>query len=370
MSDKPVPTARIPEQTPRVSRRKLLGSLLAGGAAAVGGWLAVRPRKANAYYAGPVSDHFDGRVFFNPGGLNPNSLGQLIRFKTLERSADWPQTYPSPFQDVPPQSVGGGACRIAYIGHASFLIQTQDHNILIDPVYAGRVSPVSFLGPRRVNDPGIAFDRLPRIDTVLVTHNHYDHLDTGTLARLWASYKPRIITPLGNDAIMRADVPSIRAEPVDWGARIALGPHLEVFVEPTQHWSARGLGDRSHALWASFVLRSGDKRIYCVGDTGFGDGRTFRAVADRHAPLDLALLPIGAYEPRWFMSRQHINPDEAVQAMVLAGVKRAVGHHWGTFQLTTEPIDQPPADLAAALRRHNRPAEDFRALRPGETVEI
>jgi L-ascorbate metabolism protein UlaG (beta-lactamase superfamily) len=288
----------------------------------------------------------------------------------LERSAPWPQVFPSPFEDVPPERVGDERCRIAHIGHASFLIQTRGHNILIDPVYAERASPLTFLGPRRVNPPGIDFDRLPPIDTILVTHNHYDHLDTGTLARLWTAHKPRIITPLGNDTIMRGDVPGIVAQAVDWGARIDLAPGLEVFAEPTQHWSARGLGDRSHALWASFVIHSGDKRVYCVGDTGFGDGRIFREIAARHAPIDLALLPIGAYEPRWFMQRQHINPDEAVEAMTLSGARRAVGHHWGTFQLTTEPIDQPPADLAAALRRRNKPLDSFVALRPGQVVEI
>jgi L-ascorbate metabolism protein UlaG (beta-lactamase superfamily) len=262
--------------------------------------------------------------------------------------------------------VEGEAIRIAYVGHASFLVQTRGLNLLIDPVWAERVSPLTFVGPRRVNAPGIAFDDLPRIDVVLVTHNHYDHMDLATIARLWERFAPRIVTPLGNDTILRAAVPGLAADAVDWDAAMDLGGGLVVHTEPTLHWSARGATDRSHALWASFVLEAGPSKIYCVGDSAFGDGALFQRVRRRHPGLTLALLPIGAYEPRWFMRRSHMNPDEAVRALGLSGAAQALGHHWGTFRLTNEAVEQPAIDLAAALAKHGVAPERFPALRPGE----
>jgi L-ascorbate metabolism protein UlaG (beta-lactamase superfamily) len=199
-----------------------------------------------------------------------------------------------------------------------------------------------------------------------VSHGHYDHLDVATLSRLAAVHRPRIITPLGNDTILTAAVPALVADAVDWDAVIDLGGSMAVHVEPTQHWSARGTTDRSHALWASFVLQAASKKIYCVGDSGFGDGATFKRVRQRHPRLVLALLPIGAYEPRWFMSNGHMNPEEAVQALELCGAAQAFGHHWGTFRLTNEPVEQPVIDLAAARTSRGIAPERFAALRPGE----
>jgi L-ascorbate metabolism protein UlaG (beta-lactamase superfamily) len=225
---------------------------------------------------------------------------------------------------------------------------------------------LSFIGPRRTNAPGIAFEDLPRIDAVLITHNHYDHMDTRAVAQLWQRYRPRIITPLGNEAILAREVPGLTATAVDWDDRVNLGDGLIVHAERTLHWSARGTGDRMHALWASFVLETGARKIYCIGDTGFGNGDTFRRVRDRHRELALALIPIGAYEPRWFMRNNHINPEEAVQVMRLSGAARALGHHWGTFHLTNEAIEQPMLDLAVAREAGGIAPEHFPALRPGE----
>jgi L-ascorbate metabolism protein UlaG (beta-lactamase superfamily) len=175
-----------------------------------------------------------------------------------------------------------------------------------------------------------------------------------------------VVTPLGNDAILQKGVPGLAVTAVDWGDVVDLGSDLELHTEPTLHWSARGAGDRMHALWASFVLRSGAQKVYCVGDSGFGDGQTFAQVGRRHPGLALALLPIGAYEPRWFMRNNHMNPEEAVEALRLSGATRAFGHHWGTFRLTNEGVEQPHLDLAAALAKREMPAERFPALRPGE----
>ena len=346
------------------SRRRVLQMMAAVGTVGAAGWGLLTTR-GNAYYSGPVSDHFDGTRFFNPGRVGPRGGLDFLRWQLMERGASWPSQFPSPFpQDRPPASVEG--FRIAYIGHASFLVQTRGMNILIDPVWANRAGPFDFIGPKRVNQPGIAFDDLPQIHRVLVTHNHYDHMDVDTIGRLWQRFRPRIVTPLGNDAILKKSVPGLVAAAVDWGDAVDLGDDLEVHVEPTLHWSARGAGDRMHALWASFVVQAGGRKVYCVGDSGFGDGATFARVGRRHPGLALALLPIGAYEPRWFMRNNHMNPEEAVEALALCGARQALGHHWGTFRLTNEAVERPADDLAAALASRSLPPERFAALRPGE----
>ncbi|HWB46342.1 MAG TPA: MBL fold metallo-hydrolase [Hyphomicrobiaceae bacterium] len=325
------------------------------------------PRRANAYYQGPISDHFDGTRFFNPGGNGPRGRLALLRWLLTDRGAAWPARFASPLPaDRPPPRFEGEGVRVAYVGHASFLLQSRGLNLLVDPVWSERASPVSFAGPKRVNAPAIAFDDLPKIDAVLVTHNHYDHMDTETIGRLWQRFRPRIVTPLGNDTILKGAVDGLQADAVDWGDVADLGSGLSVHAEPTQHWSARGTTDRMHALWASFVVRAGDRAIYCVGDSAFGDGATFKRVRARHPGLALALLPIGGYEPRWFMRNTHMNPQEAVAALELCGAAAALGHHWGTFHLTNEPIEQPMIDLAAARSARGLPEARFAALRPGE----
>ncbi len=190
-------------------------------------------------------------------------------------------------------------------------------------------------------------------------------MDMGALARLAKRDRPQIITPLGNDAIMKPRLGGVTMHSVDWHQHVTLTEGLEIHAVPTQHWSARGARDRMHALWASFVLKIGAKTIYAVGDSGLGDGHIFRDVGRRFPNIDMALLPIGAYEPRWFMRDQHMNPEDAVQAFEHCGAKRAVGHHWGTFQLTNEAVDAPRTELAVALAARNIAAERFIALQPG-----
>jgi len=326
------------------------------------------------YYDGPVSDHFDGQRFFNPQGVPPKSRRDLLRWRLGRRSrshrAKWPVWAPSPYADVPPPRVDGASWRICYVGHASWLIQTAGLNILLDPVWSKRASPLRLIGPKRVNDPGIAFADLPPIDTVLVSHGHYDHLDVVTLSRLAAAHRPRVITALGNDAIMRTHDQAIAAEGYDWHDRVDLGQGVALTLVPTRHWSARNLSDRNMSLWASFVIETPGGRIYFVADSAYGDGRNFNEAGRRHGPLRLAILPIGAYEPRWFMRDQHMNPAEAVQAFIDCGAELAFGHHYGTFQLTDEPIDAPPIALAEALQAAGISPERFRTLRPGQVRQL
>ncbi|MEH2473211.1 L-ascorbate metabolism protein UlaG (beta-lactamase superfamily) [Nitrobacteraceae bacterium AZCC 2161] len=323
-------------------------------------------------YDGPASDHFNGTHFFDPDGAPPKKLSEVLRwqFGGGRQRATWPKWAPSPHADTPPPRVDGDKVRLSFVGHVSWLIQTAGQNILIDPVWSDRASPLKFAGPRRVNDPGIAFEALPRIDTVLVSHGHYDHLDVATLSRLAGKFSPRVITPLGNDKTMRKADRTIRAEAFDWHDRADLGGGLAVTLVPTRHWTARGLFDRNEALWASFVLETPAGKIYVVCDSGYGSGAHFRRVRDAHGPLRLAILPIGAYEPRWFMKDQHMNPDDAVKALADCGAEQALAHHHGTFQLTDEAIDAPATGLDVALDAAEIPRERFVALKPGQVVEI
>ena len=353
----------------KITRRRVLG-VLAGLGVAIGVpsvWL-FRMKT----YSGPVSDHFDGERFFDPDGVPPKSLADVLRwqFGRDRQRAVWPDWAPSPFSDQPPPRFDGGKVRLSFVGHASWLIQAAGLNILIDPVWSVRASPLSFAGPKRHNDPGIDFAALPKIDVVLVSHGHYDHLDTSTLSRLAKTFAPRVITPLGNDVIMKEADSAIKAEAFDWHDRVELGTNIAVTLVPTRHWSARGLFDRNRALWASFVLETPAGKLYIVCDSGYGEGKHFRRVAEAHGPIKLAILPIGAYEPRWFMRDQHMNPEDAVKALDDCGAEQALAHHHGTFQLTDEAIDAPALALGEALDAAKLSRDKFVVLKPGQVWEI
>jgi L-ascorbate metabolism protein UlaG (beta-lactamase superfamily) len=350
------------------SRRTFIGAF----AALVASVLPSRASaQTNAYYQGPVSDHFDGTRFFNPGSKDEDrGLADVLRWQLGSRATAWPSMLPAILQDRPPARLEESQCRVSFVGHASFLVQVGGLNILLDPVWSERASPLAFAGPTRHTRPGIAFEDLPPIDAVLISHNHYDHLDLFTLARLWRRDRPRIIVPLGNDTIIRDADRAIDVESGDWGDSIRLNSRVVLHLHRTHHWSARGLNDRRHALWASFVIQTPEGGIYFVGDTAFGDGNTFREVALAHPRLRLALLPVGGYAPRWFMKGQHMNPAEAVEAFRLCGARQAVGHHWGTFRLTDEGYDEPRRELAAALERAATCPQSFVTLLPGSVLKV
>jgi L-ascorbate metabolism protein UlaG (beta-lactamase superfamily) len=326
----------------------------------------------NPYYSGPVTDHFDGLRFLSPGRANfrDKSLTDLLKWNLGGGKESWPAAFPSPFSDKPPARVDGGI-RVTLVGHASYLIQTGGMNILQDPVWSQRCSPVSFAGPKRVNAPGIALIDLPKIDAVLLTHNHYDHMDIATLSRLAKAFSPKIIVPLGNDAVLRAadaDLsPLVAAH--DWGESMALSDRVKVTLEPSLHWSARGVSDRFMALWGNFIIEGPAGRIYACGDTGYDENSIFPAMKAKYGGFRLALLPIGAYEPRWFMKEQHMNPEEAVKVFRELGAEAAVGHHWGTFNLTNEGVERPREALDMALNQAKVDPKLFRAFQPGEVWE-
>jgi L-ascorbate metabolism protein UlaG (beta-lactamase superfamily) len=303
-----------------------------------------------SYYTGPVTDHFNGKQFYHPG-LRPTdkSLFDLLRWQLFGKRSPWPKAIPARIGLKPDSRIDD--LRITCIGHASQLIQTAGINILVDPVWSDRVSPFRALGPRRRNPPAVALADLPTIHVVLVTHNHYDHMDTATISTIHAQHQAIIISPLGNDTVIHKDCPNIPVQTGDWWQTFPLSRDVHVTIVPAYHWSARRLGDRRLALWCGFVLDTPAGRIYCAGDTAYQDGKIFREIRSRcGAPL-VAILPIGAYAPRWFMSTQHADPAEAIQIAIDTGAQHLLGIHWGTFQLTDEPWDEPPTLLKSAMQR-------------------
>ena len=282
----------------------------------------------------------------------------------LERRTPWPARIDEPSQRPP--DLDGASAIVTFIGHATFLIQTAAGNILTDPMYSQYAGPLSRLGPRRVRQPAVRFDDLPPISTVLLSHNHYDHCDRPTLRRLAERFDPIVITPLGNGALVRA-TGIRRVEELDWwqGATTSA---LPITLTPAHHFSARGPFDRNRALWGGFMLTAGARRIYFAGDTAFAP--FFPDIRQRLGPIDLALLPIGAYEPRWFMQAVHMNPAEAVQAHLDLEASDSIGMHFGTFQMTTEGIDEPVRALDEACRARDVSRSRFRTLPFGDSIRL
>ena len=331
----------------------------------------MRLQKKNRYYSGPKSDHFDGTLFFNPDGMNPPGLTEVVKWQLAHKRTPWPKEVACRYAPHTPDAlVTGNGMRVTMIGHASLLIQVSGLNILTDPVFTERVSPFDSVGPKRVCPPGVLFEDLPKIDVVLITHNHYDHLSHTCLKRLQADHAPRIITPLGNDTVIRRKVPDADVTVLDWGGQAPLPGGANVFAEPCHHWSARGVTDRRMALWAAFILETPAGRIYHIGDTSFHEGRNYRAAAEKSGGFRLANLPIGAYEPRFFMKNEHQDPVEAVKGFELCNAAYAAGHHFGTFQLTDEGHDDPVKLLKAALSDAGIDEDRFRPLEPGEAFDV
>jgi L-ascorbate metabolism protein UlaG (beta-lactamase superfamily) len=280
----------------------------------------------------------------------------------LEPRTPWPARVDEPPRRPPP--LDGADAIVTFIGHSTFLIQTAAGNILTDPMYSRRAGPWNVAGPRRVRQPAVLFDDLPSISTVLLSHNHYDHCDLRTLARLAKRFDPCVVTPLGNGALVRS-TGIRRVEELDWWQE-ATTTALPITVTPAHHFSARCPFDRNRTLWGGFMLLAGRLRVYFAGDTAYAS--LFRDVRQRLGPIDLALLPIGAYEPRWFMQPIHMNPAEAVQAHLDLEAAESIGMHFGTFQLTTEGIDAPLRALEEARRARNVSPARFWTLPFGESV--
>ncbi len=258
---------------------------------------------------------------------------------------------------------------LTWIGHATVLLQLNGKNILTDPHFSQRASPVQWAGPRRVVPPGVSLRDLPEIDMVVISHNHYDSLDTRSITRLYEREQGRNTTffvPLGLGRWFRG-LGISRVIELDWWDRHeARG--LEIIAVPAQHWSKRLLESANTTLWAGWVIRSKSFRFFFAGDSGYNSH--FKEIGRTFGPFDLCAIPIGAYEPRWFMRTHHMNPREAVQVHLDVRSRKSVGIHWGTFKLTDEPLDEPPKKLANARKEKNVPEDEFEVLKHGQTIVL
>jgi L-ascorbate metabolism protein UlaG (beta-lactamase superfamily) len=313
-------------------------------------------------YRGPASGAFDGERFHNALAVPGHGLGSFWKWQRTRRPGPWRRIDAEP-GPAPPRRVDGGAMRVTYVNHATVLVQMDGLNVLTDPIWSERCSPVSWAGPRRMRPPGIRFEDLPPIDLVLVSHNHYDHLDLSTLRRLSAR-KPRILVGLGNRALLAGE--GIASNELDWGQEATVGP-LRVTAVPARHFSGRGLCDRNRTLWTGFVVQGPSGAVYFAGDTGFGPH--FADIGRRFGPLRLALLPIGAFLPSWFMSPIHISPDEALRAHGDLRASTSVAIHFGTFPLGDDGQDEAPKRLTRAIEAA-RPVPRFWILGFGEGRDV
>ncbi|MCW6506825.1 MBL fold metallo-hydrolase [Lichenifustis flavocetrariae] len=289
----------------------------------------------------------------------------ILRWQRKRERVPWPRAVANQPFPPPPEATGPGEATITFIGHASYLIRVDGFTLLTDPIFSDRASPFAFAGPKRVRKPGLALDALPPIDAVLLSHNHYDHMDLPSLRALASRCRPTIVTGLGNGAYLsaRGIGPSVE---LDWWERAEPKPGLVITYVPAQHWSSRSLLDRRRMLWGGHVIETASGRLYFAGDSGYFDG--FREIRSRLGSPSVALLPIGAYEPRWFMQSQHMNPTEAVEAHVDLDAALSLATHWGTFQLTDEGIDAPLEALQTAKRERGLRQEAFQAPLPGQTI--
>lgn len=347
------------------------------------------------YYRGPVSAHYDGQRFFNPdgefgtGGTQrrvPASM--LIRFMLGQDRAEWPDHvpiapgYPAAEGTLCPPAkkdritenwarcvakVDPRRMFVTWVGHATVLVQAGGINILTDPIWAKHSGPFGVSGPSRAREPGIRFDDLPKIDLVLVSHDHYDHMDLATLRRLWGRDRPLIVTSLGNDTVIANS--GAKAVAKDWGQRVTVRPGIDVIVERVHHWGSRWMSDRNRALWSGFTVTLPGGNLFFAGDTGWGDGSWPREGV-RDGPYRLAILPIGAFQPREMMSGNHIGPVEAAAAFKELGAAHALAVHWGTFRLSGEGIDEPPALLRKTLNEQGIAPDRFRAMEVGRNWEV
>ena len=321
-------------------------------------------------YQGPVSDHFNGEFFFNPNHAQLRGAGSLYEWLKSRQPGPWRKWTDAAPGPTPPERVTQGDLRVTFVGHSTVLIQMDGLNILTDPVWSMRASPVPFAGPKRHRPPGIRFDQLPTIDLVLQSHDHYDHFDIPTYRKIArAKWNTRYVVPLG--VAQRLTSKSLaRTEQIselDWWDSVQVSSHVRVTAIPALHFSGRGLRDRNRTLWAGYAIEGPSGRVIFAGDTAYGTH--FRQISERFPQPRLALIPIGAYRPQWFMGPVHISPQDAVKAHEDLGASTSVAIHFGTFRLADDGEDEPPLELKKELDARKE-AHRFWTLGTGEGRDI
>jgi L-ascorbate metabolism protein UlaG (beta-lactamase superfamily) len=303
--------------------------------------------------------HFDGKRFFNPGAPRARVWRNALRWKLTSRPEPSPRFVADVEPSKPAAVAEGSELRVTLINHSTLLLQQGGVNILTDPIWSERASPFTWIGPRRHRKPGVRWEDLPRIDIVLLSHNHYDHLDLRSLRRLADRGPSKFVVPSGVARLLRSQ--SIGpAQELDWGESLALPGNI-IHSVPAVHFSGRGIFDLNRTLWCGYVIEAAGRSIYFAGDTAFS--AHFAGIRERFGAPDLALLPIGAYQPRWFMSAVHMSPEDAVRAHVILGARTSIAIHHGTFQLADEGIDTPKR-----LLRECAPDDSFLVLDNGQSA--
>jgi len=310
----------------------------------------------------PPSDHFNGKTFFNPGAPAHAGLLDVFKWKLTSRAAPWPAEVAVAAAKVPERPAAAGLAA-TWIGQSTFLLQSAEATLITDPVFSDRASPFAWAGPKRAAPPAVALDALPPIDVVLLSHDHYDHCDLASLGRLARRDNPLVVTPVGHKGLL-ASVGLTRVAELDWWETHGAPAGVEVTLVPSQHWSRRTPFSTNRRLWGGFMVRTGGRLAYFAGDSGYDQG-LFAEIGRRCGAPDLAMIPIGAYEPRWFMKDAHMNPEEAVRVHRDVGSRLSVAMHWGTFQLTDEAREEPVRALREAC---GAGVTNFRVLELGGSV--
>ena len=313
-----------------------------------------------------ISDHFDGRRYYNPA-IKTRSLWEVIQWRWKRHVKRWPFV-PVEQQKVKKIRSAQDECLVTFINHSTVLLQLSGWNILTDPIWSERASPFSWLGPKRVILPGIKFEDLPPIDLVLLSHNHYDHMDIPTLRKLFQEHRPTFFVPKGNRSYLQSKGIRSPIHELDWWECSEITSDFSLHFVPAQHFSSRGIFDLNATLWGGFVIKGNDRMIYYAGDSGYCNH--FAEIQKRLGSPTLSILPIGAFEPRWFMQTVHLSPEEAVRVHLILNSKQSLAVHFGTFQLADEDLNQPLQELHKSLIEHDLPIERFWVLKPGESREV
>jgi L-ascorbate metabolism protein UlaG (beta-lactamase superfamily) len=314
-------------------------------------------------YPGPKSDHFNGSRFINPHGVKAKGGRELLKWMINRKRGRWQEQVTENYGKHPLSHFRGGI-RITYVNHSTFLIQVDGLNILTDPIWSKRASPFRWIGPQRMRPPGIRFGDLPRIHLVVLSHNHYDHLDMDTMRMVSAAHHPRVIAPLGVKALLDREYISGVSE-IDWWDEVEVDHQVTIQAVPAQHFSGRGMLDRDATLWCGYVLKTGAGNIYFVADTGYNE-EMFKDIPKRCGPIKLSLIPIGAYKPGWFISPIHVSPEEAVRIHLDTECETSIAMHFGTFPLADDGYDDPVQDLSEAITKYSLSRDSFIVMREGE----